>query len=121
MTYWILFIIGGGIYVALEFFWRGFSHVSMFLAGGLSLLLFGGVCLRFPGLPMLTFCAIGALIITAVEFITGAIVNVRLGLQVWDYSRMPLNLYGQVCARYSLLWFALSAPAVLLIQLVNAI
>ena len=121
MIYLVLFLVGGGLYVALECFWRGRSHISMFLAGGVSLLLLGGVTLRFPGLPVIALCAVGAVLITAVEFITGAVVNVRLNLGVWDYSHLPLNLYGQVCARYSLLWFLLSAPAVALIQLVNAI
>lgn len=121
MIYLLLFVLGGGLYVTLEFFWRGYSHVSMFLAGGASLLLLGGVTLRFPGLPLLALCAVGAVLITAVEFLTGAVVNVLLKLNVWDYSDLPLNLYGQVCARYSLLWFALSAPGAALVQVMNAI
>lgn len=121
MSYWLLFLIGGGLYVALEFFWRGFSHISMFVAGGVSLVLIAGVTDRFSQLPMALLCLFGTLIITSVEFITGAIVNVKLNLGVWDYSNLPLNLYGQVCARYCVLWFALSAPAIALVQLVNAI
>ena len=48
--------------------------------------------------------------ITAIEFVAGAIVNVRLKLNVWDYSKMPLNLYGQVCLPFSLLWCLLTLP-----------
>ena len=121
MLYWVLFLVGGGLYVALEFFWRGFSHVSMFFAGGVCLVLLSGVAARFSQLPLLVLCLFGALIITSVEFITGAVVNVRLGLRVWDYSHLPLNVYGQICVRYSLLWFALCAPALFVIQLVNAL
>ena len=35
----ILFAVGGTGYVLLEFLWRGWSHISMFLAGGLCFLL----------------------------------------------------------------------------------
>lgn len=114
-----MFVLGGGLYVALEFFWRGRSHVSMFLAGGAALALFGGVVTRFEALPMAALCLMGSVLITALEFIAGAVVNVRLRLAVWDYSRLPFNLYGQICLRYSLLWFGLSAPAVVIVKVVN--
>lgn len=114
----ILFLIGGGLYVLLEFFWRGRSHISMFLAGGGALMLMGGVYRFFPDWPALFLCLYGALLITAIEFVVGAVVNVRMNLGVWDYSHMRFQLYGQICLRYSLLWFLLSAPAVAIIMLV---
>lgn len=40
---------------------------------------------------------IGACMVTVLEFITGCIVNIWLGWNVWDYSNMPLNILGQVC------------------------
>lgn len=43
MIYVVLFVIGGAIYVMLELFWRGRSHVSMAIAGGVSLVLLYGV------------------------------------------------------------------------------
>ena len=118
---WLLFLIGGGLYVALEYFWRGWSHPSMFFTGGAALVLMSGLVARFAGLPLIALAAMSALLITALEFVVGALVNVRLGLKVWDYSRLPHNLYGQVCLRYSLLWFALSVPVVTALQLVNTI
>ena len=99
----LTFFLGGTIYVLLELLWRGRSHVSMFCAGGLALLLLHGLFLRFA-LPLFAQCLVGGLVITAIEFVAGAIVNVRLKLNVWDYSKMPLNLYGQVCLPFSLLW-----------------
>ena len=98
----LTFFLGGTIYVLLELLWRGRSHVSMFCAGGLALLLLHGLFLRFA-LPLFAQCLLGGLVITAIEFVAGAIVNVRLKLNVWDYSKMPLNLYGQVCLPFSLL------------------
>ena len=101
--------LGGTLYVLLELLWRGRSHVSMFCAGGLALLLLHGLFLRFA-LPLFAQCLVGGLVITAIEFVAGAIVNVHLKLNVWDYSKMPLNLYGQVCLPFSLLWCLLTLP-----------
>ncbi|MDE6839119.1 MAG: putative ABC transporter permease, partial [Acutalibacter sp.] len=52
-----------------------------------------------------------------VALAAGLIVNTGLGLRVWDYSKMPLNLMGQVCLPYSLLWFGLTLPAMALCRL----
>lgn len=58
--------------------------------------------------PLLLKCFLGDLIITAVELIFGLIFNLKYHMQVWDYSNMPLNLLGQICLPFSILWFALS-------------
>ena len=105
----LAFFLGGTLYVLLELLWRGRSHVSMFCAGGLALLLLHGLFLRFA-LPLFAQCLVGGLVITAIEFVAGAIVNVHLKLNVWDYSKMPLNLDGQVCLPFSLLWCLLTLP-----------
>ncbi len=105
----LAFFLGGTLYVLLELLWRGRSHVSMFCVGGLALLLLHGLFLRFA-LPLFAQCLVGGLVITAIEFVAGAIVNVHLKLNVWDYSKMPLNLYGQVCLPFSLLWCLLTLP-----------
>ncbi|MBQ3003172.1 MAG: hypothetical protein IJD82_05525, partial [Clostridia bacterium] len=46
----------------------------------------------------------------AVEFVTGLIVNHWLHLSVWDYSDVPLNLLGQICLPFSLVWFVITLP-----------
>lgn len=45
--------------------------------------------------------------VTAAELIAGLIINVWLGMGVWDYSDMPLNLFGQICLPFSILWYIL--------------
>ena len=50
--------------------------------------------------------------VTTVEYLTGLLVNLRLGWNVWDYSTRPLNVLGQICPEYTLLWFLLSIPGV---------
>ena len=103
-----LFFLGGGGYMMIEWLWRGYSHGSMFLLGG--------VCFRFLGLlrrrlpPYLVPLA-GAAAITALELFTGLLVNRALGWAVWDYSAQPGNLFGQICPAYSLLWLPLAALA----------
>ena len=57
---------------------------------------------------------IGCLIITGTELIAGIVLNMWLGLNIWDYSNMPLNLWGQICLPFSCLWFFLSGVAIVL-------
>ncbi|MGN0441016.1 MAG: hypothetical protein ACI4HH_09605, partial [Hominenteromicrobium mulieris] len=40
----LLFLAGSGLYPLLEVLWRGYSHASMALAGGVCLLLINAVC-----------------------------------------------------------------------------
>ena len=109
----ILCYIGGMSYVLLELLWRGWSHPSMFVLGGLCFVLLGLLNEGArPELPMLVQALFGACVITALELATGLVVNVGLGLDVWDYSRLPWNFLGQICLPYFLLWIPLSAGAV---------
>ena len=55
-----------------------------------------------------------SLVVTAMEFAAGLVLNVWMGLEIWDYSDLPYNLLGQVCLLYMNLWFLLSLPAILL-------
>ena len=107
-----LFVLGGGAYVGLELFWRGRSHISMFLAGGTSLLLLGQLNRAKPRLPLPLRAAVGAGIITMVELAAGLLFN--RDHSVWDYRGMWGNWMGQICPLFSLLWVGLSL-AVLLI------
>lgn len=65
-------------------------------------------------MPIWLQCVIGASIVTVGEFITGCIVNLWLGLMVWDYSNMPFNLLGQICLPFALAWVVLSGVAILI-------
>ena len=109
-----LAVVGGLLYVGIELLWRGRSHWSMALLGGLCFVAIGllNEGKRPPSMPVQML--LGALIVTAAELVAGLIVNVWLGLGVWDYSHMPHNLWGQICLPYSAAWFALSGVAVLL-------
>lgn len=111
----ILFIIGGTIYVSLELLFRGRSHISMFILGGLCFVLIGGINNYISWeMPLILQMLIGAVIITTSEFITGYIVNIKLGLNVWDYSNQPFNIMGQICLSFSFLWMLISLIAIVL-------
>lgn len=111
----ILFAIGGIVYIVIELLWRGYTHFSMFLLGGLCFRLIGSLNEHGSQKPPLIFqMVLGSFIITALEFICGYIVNIHLGLNVWDYSDMPLNIMGQICLPYTLLWFILSGVCVVI-------
>jgi uncharacterized membrane protein len=115
MKHLILFFIGGIIYVMIEVLWRGYSYSSMSILGGLCFLIIGYIneYLSFDT-PLWKQCFIGSIIITFLEFVSGVILNIFLNLNIWDYSDLPLNLLGQICVPYFILWFFLSLIAIIL-------
>lgn len=48
-----------------------------------------------------------AVLVTATELIAGLILNVWLGLGVWDYSDLWGNLWGQICPQFAAIWCGL--------------
>lgn len=118
----MLFSTGGMLYGIIETLFRGFSHISMFIAGG--------ICFVFIGLldesrkiriPFIMQMLISSVIITAVELVTGMIVNIGLNLNVWDYSYIPFNYKGQICLLFSIMWFFLSGIGIILEDLIRII
>ena len=112
MKFWLrcaAFFLGGWVYVLLELCWRGRSHVSMFAAGGASLVLIGHLEEVEPKLPLPLRVLTGAGIITAVELATGLLVNRTY--RVWDYRDMPGNFLGQICPQFCLLWLPIAWAA----------
>lgn len=104
----ILFSIGAFGYGLLEILWRGYTHWSMLTAGGICFVFFGSLCEKLKKTGIFIKGIIGGAFITLIEFIFGIIFNIILKKNVWDYSKMPLNLGGQICAVYSFFWILLS-------------
>lgn len=65
-------------------------------------------------MPLWEQCIFGSFIITAVEFLSGCVINLWLGWDVWDYSNLPFNVLGQVCLPFMALWVFLSAVGIVL-------
>lgn len=111
----ILGLVGGIIYIGIEFLWRGYSHWTMFALGGVCFVLLGWINEYIPwDMPLWEQTIIGTLIITVLEFITGCIVNLWLGWNVWDYSNIPFDFLGQICLLYILFWIPISLVGIIL-------
>lgn len=109
----VLFFIGGGAYFLLEIMFRGRSHWTMFILGGLCFWIIGLLNEVFTWeFPLLFQGITGSLVITASEMIVGYIVNIKLDWGIWDYSDMPCNICGQICLPFSIVWVVLSVLAV---------
>lgn len=110
----VIFLTGGFVYGAIELIYRGHTHPSMFVLGGICLLWVGGLDSFFRvRLPLRVQVMLGGVFITAAEFLFGLVYNIWLGMKVWDYSRLPLNIMGQVCPLFFFAWVALSLPAIM--------
>lgn len=111
--YFILFLVGYFSYMGIEYLWRGFSHWTMGILGGSCLILIGSINEWFPWeMPIWKQMGIGAIIVTIAEFIAGLILNIWLGLGIWDYSSLPLNIMGQISLPFSIAWFFLAGVAI---------
>ena len=110
LKYFTLFAIGALVYGFLEVAGRGYTHITMGLLGGISMVAIhisnDG---RREGLNYFLQIGIITLFITSIEFIAGEILNVRLDMNIWDYSDMPLNIDGQICLPFVAIWAVLSA------------
>mgnify|MGYP002769604597 CR=1 FL=1 len=104
----IIFIIFSLSYYLLEILWRGYSHWTMMILGGICGLLIGLINEITPTMKVWQQMLLGSIIVTILEFIGGCILNIWLGLGIWNYSNMPFNILGQVCLVYTILWFLLS-------------
>ena len=103
--YLFLWALGGTIYYEFEMIFRGFSHWSMFVLGGICLCFIAWqgkmVHWRDPLWRQTVRCVI---FVAAGEFFTGIIVNKWLRLNVWDYSDQPMQLFGQICVPFLIIF-----------------
>lgn len=115
-----LFALGGGAYGLIEVLWRGYTHWTMVVLGGTLFLLLGVLNSRLPqNTSLLLRGLLGGILITATEFAAGCVLNLGLGLAIWDYSSMPFQLLRQVCLPYSFLWVILAMVAALVYNSVH--
>lgn len=109
----ILFLIGGGIYYLFEILWRGYSHWTMFILGGICFVIIGLLNEQYDyNMPLVEQMFSSMIIVTTLEFISGVILNIILKLNIWDYSNLPFNLFGQICIPFMIIWFFLSPIAI---------
>lgn len=109
IKYLILLSVGGTAYYGIEVLARGFSHWTMFWVGGICFILIGIINEITPKMPLVRQMLLSAIIITAIEFISGCILNLRLEWNIWDYSDEFGDILGQICVKHSIYWFLLSS------------
>lgn len=113
--YLFFFLLGGNIYYMMEIIFRGYSHVSMFIVGGIAYILIGIINEYFPwDMYIETQTLIGVGTVLVLEFISGCILNLWLKLNVWDYSNQFGNILGQVCLLFAIIWIPVVLYAILL-------
>ena len=113
--YLFLTSLGGTIYYSFEIIFRGFSHWTMYLLGGICFLFMyiqGKVTRWKESLAkMVLKCTV---FVASMEFITGIIVNKYFKWDVWDYTDQPFQLFGQICLPFTIIFSGLSAFGIIL-------
>ena len=110
-----LYLFGGWCYGLIEVLFRGYTHWTMALLGGGLFILIGGMDNWISReIPLWLQGILGGIIVTLAELLAGLLLNVYLGLNIWDYSGQPGNFMGQICPLFSLLWCGLSVAVVFL-------
>ena len=117
--YGLCFILGAVGYAAIEIIWRGYTHWSMMIAGGLCFIIFSLVAERLREKNIFIKAAVCALGVTVVEFIFGVVFNIWLKMEVWDYSGIPMNILGQICPIFSLVWVGIAIAFLPLADVIN--
>ena len=115
IEYLFFWILGGCMYYSFELLFRGFSHWSMFVLGGICFVFFfiQGKMVHWndPLWRQILRCVV---FVTSLEFITGIIVNKWMHWNVWDYSRLPFNIFGQICVPIMIIFSGLCAIGIVL-------
>ena len=81
----------------------------MFLVGGylgLAVGLYSNIKKRYVKYPFDVL--VGASLITFIEFVSGCILNLWLGFNIWDYSKSAFNLLGQIDYIHSICWILIT-------------
>ncbi len=113
--YAFLWFIGGVIYIGMELAFRGRSHWTMFVLGGICFVILGVINQVIPWeMPLYQQILLGDVIVTTLEFATGCIVNIWLGLGIWDYSHLLGNIMGQICPLFCVLWLPVCLAGIVL-------
>ena len=113
IKYVVLFVTGGLVYCGIELMWRERTHISSFIMGGTAILVVGGLNESYDwDMPVWYQMLLSSFFITAMEYVVG--INFNTDYHIWDYRELWLNVDGQICLGYSLLWGLLGLVGILL-------
>ena len=114
-------LIAGSIYLCIELAWRGRTHWTMLPLAAAIFVCAGVLDERENPPPFWAQVAIGTGIATALELVTGLVLNAWMNLGVWDYSNLPGNILGQICPQFTAAWAILMVVSIKLENLMHKI
>lgn len=115
LKYLFLFHFGGGTYITIELLYRNETYIQMYVLGGICFIICGLLNEFYKWeTPLAKQVLIGGFVITLLEFITGMIFNVWLGMNMWSYEDLKFNLYGQIAPQFIVIWLFLALVAIIL-------
>ena len=107
LTFFYLYCFFGWIfestYVSLKqkrFVNRGFLRLPLYGSGAVMML---WVSLPFQDSLILTYIS-GVIGATALEYVTGYVMERLFKIRYWDYSNQPFNVHGYICLSSSIAW-----------------
>ena len=119
LLYFLTFLIGGNAYCIIELLYRSRTHYSMFFCAGLAVIIMLFIYRNNKTISPVVFGGLASFVITALEFAFGIVFNLFLKENVWDYSNTPLNIMGQICLPFSVIWFFFGLLLLLLFKSVK--
>lgn len=110
----LLWVWGGAVYFLMEVGWKtwrgnpeGISWTMLVVAMLLCVPIERAGAELPWRVPLWLQAILCGALATAVELAAGLLLNVALGLGIWDYSHLWGNLWGQICPQFSALWCGL--------------
>ena len=86
---------------------RGFLNAPFSPTYGIAAVLFAIFLPELRSAPFFLFLG-GMILATAMELVTGVLLERIFGQKWWDYSQEPWNFNGYICLKYSIIWGLLS-------------
>lgn len=86
-----------------KFINRGFMNGPLCPVYGFSMIIVISNLRDLAEYPIIQFIE-AVIIVTVMEYITGALMLRITGKRLWDYSNKKVNLNGYICLEYSVLW-----------------
>lgn len=114
-----IYAIGCIGYMFIEILWRGYTHWTMGIVGGICFSIIYILEIKLVNTKLSIKAFYSALCVVIIELITGIIVNICFRLSVWDYSDMKFNILGQISLIYSVLWYFLCIPSHILCRILR--
>ena len=110
------FVVFGLMYYGVEILYRGYSHWTMAVLAGIIAILIGSLNDTFSyEMPFDLQILVGTCFATVFEGIAGIILNVFLGLGIWDYSNLWGTFFFEQCnIFFCAAWAVLSAACIVL-------